>query len=165
MVMSQENNIHPKTSSNGKVRKRKAGKISSDDSTPASSVGISGSTERNYASWAEDETGRLLDWLEDPTNYDLYRGAGKVNFHTGKINTTGKTKQSIYRAITAYLQHLGSTRTIPTVKNKICGLEKGYKNALAYLTQSGSGIDNPDAETIEAKMTSNRGTRTCGFCV
>ena len=95
----------------------------------------------------EDET-RLLDWLEDPDNYALYKGTGNVNFQTEKINTSGKTKQIIYRAIAAYLQHLGSTRTNSIVKNKICDLENGYKNALAHLTQNGSGINNPDTEAI-----------------
>ena len=117
VTLTKKINIQSQPSSIGKGQKRKAGKDGVDDSTPAGSAGTNGPTARNYSSWAEDET-RLLDWLEDPDNYALYKGTGHVNSQTGKINTSGKTKQIIYGANAAYLQHLGSTRTNSVVQKK-----------------------------------------------
>ena len=142
----------PQPTSSAKGRKRKT----TENSTEPKATGINVPASRTYASWTEDE-GRLLDWLEEPDNYDLYKGTGKVSSLTGKINTTGTTKESIYRTVAAYLQQFGSARTHLTVKNKFRDLEKAYKKALAYLTQTGSGCHNPDAEKIEEKMASNRG--------
>ena len=91
----------PQPTSSAKGRKRKA----AEDNTESKATGINVPAGRAYASWTEDE-GRLLDWLEEPDHYDLYKGTGRVNSLTGKINTTGTTKESIYRTVAAYLQQL-----------------------------------------------------------
>ena len=144
------------STSSGKGRKRYAAENSTEESKAARKhVPAS----RTYASWTEDE-GRLLDWLEEPDNYALYKGTGKLSRLTGKMNTSGTTKESVYRTVTAYLQQFGSTRIAVTIKNKFRDLKNGYKEALAHLTQTGSRCLNPDAETLEEKMASNRGTST-----
>ena len=104
----------PQPTGTAKGRKRKA----TEDKTKSKATGANVPANRTYASWVEDE-GRLLDWLEEPDNYDLYKGTGKVNSLTGKLNTTGTTKESMYRTVAAYLLQCGSARTHLTVKNKL----------------------------------------------
>ncbi|GAV08478.1 hypothetical protein RvY_18161 [Ramazzottius varieornatus] len=92
-----------------------------------------------------EQEGQLIEWLEDPANYALYKGARKNNL-TGKLKTTGTTKAPVYRKISVYLAEHGVQRDCSMVKNKIVNLERGYKAALVFLGGTGSGCHNPDPE-------------------
>ncbi|GAV04550.1 hypothetical protein RvY_14817 [Ramazzottius varieornatus] len=57
---------------------------------------------RTHGLWSTEQEGQLIEWLEDPAEYALYKGAGKKNNLTGKLKTTGTTKAAVYRKISVY---------------------------------------------------------------
>ncbi|GAV05983.1 hypothetical protein RvY_16027 [Ramazzottius varieornatus] len=117
------------------------------------SAGVDSHEPRTYGLWSTEQEGQLIEWLEDPANYALYKGAGKKNNLTGKLKTTGTTKAAVYRKISVYLAEHGVQRDCSMVKNKIVNLERGYKAALVFLGGTGSGCHNPDPERpTEEKM-------------
>ncbi|GAV00101.1 hypothetical protein RvY_10998-1 [Ramazzottius varieornatus] len=71
----------------------------------------------NYGVWMPGEEEQLVQWIEDPTNYLLYKGAGKKNTATGKMATTGTTKAAVQRKISVHLGQLGVHRDSTTIKN------------------------------------------------
>ncbi|GAU92437.1 hypothetical protein RvY_04518 [Ramazzottius varieornatus] len=111
------------------------------------------SQPRNYGVWMPGEEEHLVQWIEDPTNYLLYKEAGKKNTATGKMATTGTTKAAVHRKISVHLGQLGVHRDSTTIKNKLLHLEKEYKAAIVFLKSTGSGCGNPDLDIpIEEKM-------------
>ncbi|GAV01079.1 LOW QUALITY PROTEIN: hypothetical protein RvY_11846 [Ramazzottius varieornatus] len=113
------------------------------------SAGVDSHEPRTYGLWSTEQEGQLIEWLEDPANYALYKGAGKKNNLRGKLKTTETTKAAVFRKISVYLaEHAGLLDV-----NKIVNLERGYKAALVFLGGTGSGCHNPDPERpTEEKM-------------
>ena len=91
---------------------------------------------------AEDEA-HLLNWLEDAANHAVFTGS--------EFLTASNTNQMrIFRVIATYLKELGQHRPLFTVQNTYHELEKGYKEALAYLTQCESQIQSPEVHTTRS---------------
>ncbi|GAU99307.1 hypothetical protein RvY_10332 [Ramazzottius varieornatus] len=76
----------------------------------------------NYGVWMPGEEEHLVQWIEDPTNYLLYKGAGKKNTVAGKMATTGTTKAAVHRNMSVHLGQLGVHR------DTVCSFEIHVRN-------------------------------------
>ena len=111
--------------------------------------------ERIYNQWTPEQCSTLVEWFEDPDNYEKWKFAGKANKATGRLNSTATTRAALEREIQQYLTSKGFTRDETSVVGKIKSLESSWKKAQEELVkQTGSGVDELDERM---KITGVRG--------
>jgi hypothetical protein len=99
--------------------------------------------KRVYNPWKEEEEEAILEWIETPGNYDLWKGSGRSNIN-GKKVTTGMTKISIQNTISQQLKDAGFDRQGDAIKNKISSYELSWKKASMAFKGTGFGVTEAD---------------------
>ena len=89
------------------------------------------------APWEQDGSFTvLMDWITMHGNYAAYCGSS---------GNKGKTKASYYKTIADLIKTKlpQSTRTEKDVENKITSLERQFRQATDWASNTGAGVDNP----------------------
>ena len=95
----------------------------------------------------------LLDWLETPGNYELYKGSGKIGID-GKAKISGQKRDTIVQGVLVYISTRvpgGRPLKLKQLKNKLTDLETTWKNAEALIHQTGEGVDERDVQCTNMK--------------
>ncbi|XP_055344088.1 uncharacterized protein LOC129592140 [Paramacrobiotus metropolitanus] len=118
--------------------------------------------KRENHRWTEREERLLVEWLQNPDNYQQWKCAGKKDTAAGsggqqttKVQPNGKTKTDVAKMLAKYLvAKCGVSAKIRTAKNineKISGFESKWREANTWLKGTGNGLMHPD-ESRESRL-------------